>query len=335
MQTPAESGFRFPAEWEPHRGCWMAWPCEEETFAELSAARAAYAEVARAIGRFEPVTMVANPADVDAARALCGSAVQVRALPIDDAWTRDTGPTWLVAGHGELAGVDWPFNGWGKYEPFEQDAAVASHLLEWTGARRFEAPIVLEGGAFHGDGQGTLLTTRSVVLNPNRNPGLTQTDAEAVLRAFLGAEQVVWLDGTLEGDHTDGHVDNLACFARPGVVVALTEVDPSDSHFVPLRENLRRLETTRDASGRQLEVVPIQQPRRRDIGGERLSLSYVNHYIANGAVIVPVFDDPYDGEAAERLARLHPERQIVPVPALEILRGGGGVHCITQQEPLP
>ena len=335
MDTPAENGFYFPAEWAPHRGCWMAWPCEGATFADPEAARSAYAEVAREIARFEIVTMVADPKDAPQARRLCGDGVRVEELAIDDAWTRDTGPTYLIDGRGGLAGVDWPFNGYGKFEPYDLDAAMAGWMLERSGARRFEAPIVLEGGAIHTDGQGTLLTTESVVLNPNRNPGLSAGDADEIFRAYLGVEQVIWLDKALGVDTTDGHVDNLACFARPGVVALLAEKDPSDPHYEALQENRRRLELSRDTHGRPLEIVEFQQPARRSGSwGERLPLSYINHYLANGGVILPVFDDAADAQAIETAARLYPDREVAVVPGLEIVKGGGCIHCITQQEPL-
>jgi len=313
----------------------MAWPCEQETFTDLPAARSVYAEVARAIARFETLTLVANPGDVEEARLLCGESVRVEPLVFDDSWTRDTGPTYLVDGRGRLGGVDWPFNGYGKYEPYAADAAMAGWMLAYSEARRFEAPIILEGGAIHTDGQGTLLTTESVVLNPNRNPGLTSTEAEEVFRAYLGVREVVWLDKALEVDTTDGHVDNLACFVRPGVVALLAEPDPADPHFEALRENRRRLERAADAKGRSFEIVELRQPARRELGGERLPMSYINHYLANGAVLLPVFDDPADEEAVLTTARVYPGREIVPIPALEIVKGGGGIHCITQQEPLP
>ena len=187
----------------------------------------------------------------------------------------------------------------------------------------------------HTDGSGTLLTTESVVLNPNRNPGLTRAAAEEIFRAYLGIEKVIWLDKALEVDHTDGHVDNLASFVRPGVVTALTEPDPSDPHHEPLRENLRRLQLEPDACGRPLQVVGIRQPGRREHAGERLGMSYINYYIANGGIVFPTFDDPADEPARKALARVFPEREIVSVPGTEIVKGGGCIHCITQQEPQP
>ncbi len=338
MSTPAEQGFRMPPEWAPHRRCWLGWPCNPLSYpgGELEPARDTYAEVARTIARFEPVTMLANPEHAADAARRCGDSVTVRALPIHDSWLRDTGPTWLVDGRGRLAGVDWQFNAWGGIDSdYEADRVLARRLLEETGALRFEAPIVLEGGAFHSDGEGTLLTTESVVLNENRNPGLTAAEAERVFRAYLGVEAVIWLDKALEVDATDGHVDNLACFARPGLVLALSEPDPADPHYQPLQENLRRLRRAQDARGRKLEIVEIRQPARREWRGQRLAQSYINFYLANGGVVLPVFDDPADEPARKSLSVLFPDRQVLAVPGLEIVKGEGCVHCMTQQEPLP
>jgi len=335
MGHPIDDNFRMPPEWEPHARCWMAWPCHGETFVDLPRARLAYAAVARAIGRFEPVTMIANAEHVDDVRVRCGDSLEIVPLEIEDSWVRDTGPTYLIDRRGGLAGVDWQFNNYGEIdEDYANDKLIARRLLARFGGRRFEAPIVLEGGAIHTDGQGTLLTTESVVLNPNRNDGLTKIEAEDVFRNHLGIQTVIWLDKALEVDSTDGHVDNLACFVRPGVVVALVADDPEDSQYEPLRENLRRLERARDAAGRPLEVVKIRQPRRMEYRGERVPASYINFYIANGGIIVPIFDDPADHAAIESLERAFPDRQVVPVPALDIARGGGGIHCITQQEPV-
>ncbi|MEE2672939.1 MAG: agmatine deiminase family protein [Myxococcota bacterium] len=335
MGNPSDEGYRMPAEWLPHRRCWMAWPCHEPTFPDLPAARAAYAEVARTVARFEPVTMLANRRHVDDARRRCAAGVDVLPLEIDDSWARDTGPTYLVNGNGKLAGVDWLFNNSGEIDlDYDNDKLIARRVLERSQARRFEAPIILEGGAVHTDGEGTLLTTENVVLNPNRNPGLTKKEAEEVFRAYLGVEKVIWLDKALDVDDTDGHVDNLACFVRPGVVVALTATDPSDSHHEPLCENLRRLATHKDAAGRALEIIEIEQPGWREFRGERVCPSYVNFYIANGGIVLPVFDDPADHAAIETLERVFPERQVATVPGIDIVRGGGCVHCITQQEPV-
>jgi len=280
--------------------------------------------------------MVANPEDVQDARVRCGEGVELLALGIDDSWVRDTGPTYVLDRRGALVGVDWPFNNYGKIEEdYEQDRLLTARIMERSGGLRIQAPIILEGGAVHTDGQGTLLTTENVVLNPNRNPGLTRADADEVFRKHLGVDTVIWLDQALEADFTDGHVDNLACFVRPGVVVALVSDDPTDTQYASLRENLRRLELAKDASGRRLEIIEIRPPRRMEFRGERLPASYVNFYIANGGIVAPVFDDPADRDAIETLERAFPDRLVVPVPGIEIVRGGGSIHCITQQQPEP
>lgn len=334
MGYPIEEGYKMPPEWAPHKRCWMAWPCHPPTFADLPKAREAYAGVARAIAHFEPVTMIANPDHFEDARTRCGNTVEVLAIEINDSWTRDTGPTYLVDGRGGLAGVDWPFNNYGEIDPdYASDKLLAQRLLETSGARRFEAPIILEGGAIHTDGQGTLLTTENVVLNPNRNPGLTKADAEEVFRLHLGVDKVIWLEHALDIDSTDGHVDNLACFVRPGVVTALVAEDPADSQYKALQENLARLRRAKDAMGRPLEIIEIAQPAKIEFNGERLCASYINYYIANGGIVLPVFDDPADSAAIQAIEQAFPDHSVVPVPGIEVLRGGGCFHCITQQEP--
>jgi agmatine deiminase len=333
--TPAAAGFHMPAEGARHAGTWMAWPARIDLWNGRDAeAKAAYAAVARAIARFEPLTMVANPADAAEAKAACGSSVEVIALALDDSWMRDIGPTFLVDAKGTLAGADWRFNAWGdKWPNYAQDAAIAAQVLERVGCRRFAAPFVLEGGSIHSDGEGTVLTSEQCLLNPNRNPSLTKAEIEANLKAWLGAEMVVWVGQGLENDGTDGHVDNLACFARPGVVLATSCNDPADTNYAPMQDNLRRLAAARDAKGRAFEVLELPIPAKRVTDAGRLAMTYTNFYLANGAVIAPKFNDPMDAVAAGVLAKAFPDREIVQIPALAILEGGGGIHCITQQQP--
>jgi len=339
VTRPAEDGFFMPAEWAPHSRCWMEWPCRAETWGDrIEAAREAYAEVAKAIAQFEPVTMITKPKNVAEVSIALGSATRINtlSLPHDDSWMRDNGPTFVVDGRGQVAGVDWKWNAWGnKYPDHERDAAVAEAVLKHLEMRRYEAPFVLEGGAIHTDGEGTLLTTESVLLNPNRNGPVTRSEMEELLAAYLGIRKVIWLGEGLQGDDdTDGHVDNLACFARPGVVLALTTNDPADGNYHVLQDNLARLRAATDAEGRSLEIVEIEQPRRQiHADGRRLPLSYINFYIANGGIIMPVFEDPQDSRAFDTLSRVFPDREIVQVPAVDIVHGGGGIHCITQQQP--
>lgn len=336
MSTPAADGFRMPAEWAPHDRCWMAWPCRAESWGgALAGARRAFAAVASAIAAFEPVTMIANEADVAAARRACGPTVPVLSLPLDDSWTRDTGPSFVVDGRGRLAGVDWRFNAWGGlFERHDADAALAGRLLGHLKVPRYPAPLVLEGGAVHVDGEGTALTTEEVVFDRKRNPGLSRAEAEELLAAYLGIRKVIWLGQGLEDDETGGHVDNVACFARPGVVLLLSAPGDAANHR-RLEDNLRRLERATDAKGRRLQVPRLAQPppRERRIGG-RLPLSHINFYLCNGGLIMPRFGHRESDMAARRcLARLFPERRIVPVAALDVVEGGGGLHCITQQQP--
>jgi len=334
-ETPAALGYRMPAEWAPHSRCWMAWPCRAPMWGErLGAARAAYAEVARAIARFEPVTMIARPDDEAAAGQALGAAVSLLALPLDDSWARDIGPTFLAHPARGLAGVAWRFNAWGgKYADYEADALLARRLLAQLDLPCFAAPFVLEGGAIHVDGEGTALVTEQCLLNPNRNPGMSRAEIEAHLRAWLGVDTVIWLGQGLVDDETDGHVDNLACFVRPGVVMALGEHDPRDANFAALTDNDARLRAAKDARGRSLEVILVNQPAPRVIDGRRLALSYINFYRANGGVVAPRFGDPRDDAARATLAAAFPDLTIATVPALDILYGGGGIHCITQQQP--
>ena len=335
MTTPAAEGFRMPAEWQPHARCWMAWPCREELWGDrLDDAREAYAAVAQAIADFEPVTMVTNPSDVAAASLACGKTVDVVPMDIDDSWMRDVGPTFVVNDAGEVAGCDWHFNGWGhKYEFFSNDAKLAELVLQKLKYRRFDAPFVLEGGAIHVDGEGTVLTTETVVLNPNRNPGMDRPEAEQALKDWLGAETVIWLPAGYHYDETDGHVDNVACFARPGLVLAASCPDAGDPNYEILKANIEILRASTDAKGRQIEVMTIDQPARMEEDGKRLASSYVNFYIANGGIVMPSFEDKRDNAARRVVVEAFPDHTVVQLPATDIVRGGGGIHCITQQQP--
>jgi agmatine deiminase len=336
MTTPRELGFVMPPEWAPHERCWMAWPCRAELWGErMAAARETYAEVAKTIAQFEPVVMIARPDLTAEASLQCGQGISVLPLDHDDSWSRDTAPTFVRDGQGALAGIDWRFNGYGERAPkYTQDAEVARAICERLKIRRFEAPIVLEGGAVHVDGEGTALLCASSVLDPKRNPGMTRAEVETILAGHLGVARAIWLERGLLDDETGGHVDNVACFVRPGVVMALGGQDPDDLDHEALRDNLERLRGAQDAQGRALEVIEIARPapRLRE-NGRRLSASYVNFYIANGAVLMPMFDDPMDDAAYKAIVAAFPDRRVIQIDACDLLRGGGGIHCITQQQP--
>lgn len=350
---PAADGYRMPAEWEEHSRTWMLWPYRPDVWRENARpAQEAFARVAAAIARFEPVTMIALPALAEQTRRLLPSAVEILPLPYNDAWLRDNGPTFLLDAQGDLAGVDWPFNAWGgHYRNYAEDDALAGHILNAAGAQRYRADLVMEGGALHTDGEGTLLVVEECLLHPSRNPHLGKDEIEARLKNWLNIQTVIWLPFGVINDETAGHVDNLACFVRPGVVALTWTDDERDPQYARSLAAEQAILASRDAHGRPLEVHRLQQPgplymtdaeastilhkegSRPRLGGARLAGSYINHYIVNGGVIVPIFDDPQDAPALEKLAALYPDREIVPVPGREILLGGGNVHCITQQQP--
>lgn len=347
----------MPGEFEPHSGCWMAWPERTDNWrAGAKPAQEAFAAVAEAIAASEPVTMAASDAQFENCRAMLPPQVRVVEVSTDDAWLRDTGPTFVVDGAGHRRGVDWRFNAWGGsdgglYFPWDRDERVAAKVLEVEGDERYRAPLVLEGGSIHVDGEGTVLTTEECLLNPNRNPELSREQIERALLAYLGAEQVIWLGAGVFADETDGHVDNLACFARPGTVLLTWTEDEDDPQAAISGDARERLEAATDARGRSLEVILLPSPGPLRISaeeaegvdaaegtiprraGDRLAASYANFYLGNSRVVYPLLDPRHDDEAASILRRAFPEREVVGVPAREILLGGGNVHCITQQVP--
>jgi agmatine deiminase len=340
MNTPRANNFYMPAEWHSHSCCWMAWPHRTEYWPfAMSRVYTSCAAVAQAIARFEPVKMIASPEQVEEVRQWCGGSVEVVSLPIDDIWLRDTGPTFVIDGQGEIAGVAWQFNAWGENQEcladYQQDVMLASRLLAETQIRRYSAPLVLEGGSIHVDGEGTLLTTEECLLSPSRNPHLSRNEIAELLGEYLGIKKVIWLGEGLQDDETAGHIDNLACFVRPGTVLALSCQDPEDSNYAALQDNLQRLRHATDANGRHLEIIEIEQPSRRDNdNGLRLTLSYLNFYIANGGIVMPTFEDTADQAALEMLIKVFPARQVVPVAGLDLVYGGGCIHCMTQQQPV-
>ena len=333
MENPAEGGFFMPAEWVPHARCWMIWPSRPEVWDDMAATKSAYAAVARAIRLFEPVTMVANAADVPEAQEFLGPAIEVMAAPVDDSWARDIGPCFLIDGKGGLAGADFRFNAWGgKYESYDNDDRLAGKLLEVTGARRFASPLTAEGGGITVDGEGTLITTESCFPNANRNPGWSRDEIEAELKRTLGVSKVIWIPGDPDEKETDGHVDGIAAFVRPGVV--LVEVTEEPAYSAVMQENLKALRGQRDAKGRELELIVIRDASAAESDCWRFCRSYVNSYIANGGVVMPCYGVETDRAAMETFRRIYPERQVVPVAIDDIAIGGGGIHCITQQQPL-
>ncbi|MEV0094099.1 agmatine deiminase family protein [Streptomyces sp. NPDC050738] len=334
--------FRMPAEWSPHERTWMAWPSPNPTFVteeELADARSAWAAVARAVRAYEPVTMVVGPGQSEGARALLGEDIELVERELDDAWMRDIGPTFVTDG-AELAAVDWTFNGWGaqSWARWEHDAKIGAQVADLAGVTAYASRLVNEGGAIHVDGEGTVLLTETVQLGPERNPGWSREEAEAEIHARLGTTKAIWLPRGLTGDYgefgTRGHVDIVAAFARPGVVVAHVQPDPSHPDHELCKGIVAQLRSETDAQGRPLEVVEVPAPTvLQDEEGEWVDYSYINHYLCNGGVVLCAFGDPRDEEAAAVFRGLFPDRTVTLVDARTIFAGGGGIHCITQQQP--
>ncbi len=355
--TPASDGFWMPAEYQPHAGCWMLWPERTDNWRSgAKPAQAAFAAVAAAISGGENVTVGASANQFENARARLPPGVRVVEITGNDAWVRDTGPSVLIDAKGGRRGVDWRFNAWGGlqgglYFPWDRDDEVAQKILQIERLSRYRAPLVLEGGAIHVDGQGTCMTTEECLLNPNRNPGLTRLDIEAHLRRYLGVTTVIWLGRGVYLDETGGHIDELACFTSPGHVALTWTADRDDPQREISVDAYERLRRARDAMGRPLTIHKIHQPgplymtaaEAADIDvragsrprrpGDRLPASYINFYIANKVVVMPLFDKRRDPAARRQLQRLFPNRRVVGVATREILLGGGNIHCITQQIP--
>ncbi|WP_349357863.1 agmatine deiminase [Stappia sp.] len=355
--TPRADGFRMPGEFEPHAGCWMVWPERTDNW-RLNAkpAQDAFVAVAEAIHPSDPVTMAVSAGQYANARARLSPGIRVVELSSDDAWMRDIGPSFVVDGAGTRRAVDWRFNAWGGlhdglYFPWDRDDAVAAKVAEIEGADRYRAPLVLEGGAIHVDGDGTAYTTGECLLSPGRNPGLSKPEIEALLEDYLGVETVLWVPRGVHGDETTGHVDNLLHVCAPGLVALTWTDDPGDPQHARSAEALAFLSQAKDARGRRLRVIKLPMPgplfmsaaeadgidARADgmvrRAGERLAASYCNFYIGTTRVVYPLLDPRTDAEAGEILRGLFPDREIVGVPAREILLGGGNIHCITQQVP--
>jgi agmatine deiminase len=355
--TPRADGFRMPGEFEPQERIWMLWPQRPDNW-RLGAkpAQRSWVEVATAIAQFEPVTVGVNHDQYENARNLLPAAVRVVELSSNDAWVRDCGPTFVVNDKGDVRLVDWDFNAWGGlcdglYFPWDKDQMIPLKVSELAGVDRYKAPLVMEGGSIHVDGEGTVITTEECLLSPGRNPQLTRAEIEGHLRDYLNVEKVIWLGKGIDPDETNGHVDDVACFVRPGVVLAGITEDKDDWRYELLQDNLRTLQAATDAKGRKLEIHTVPMPAIMEITadeawgvdlaegsiprvpGDKTAASYLNFLIVNGGIVLPVFGDANDDAAREIVAGVFPERRVVTVPGREIVLGGGNVHCITQQQP--
>lgn len=357
--SPKRDGFRMPGEFEPHLGTYIIWPERPDNW-RLGAkpAQKVFTEVARAISKYEPVTVCVSACQYANAREMLPSDVRVVEISNDDAWVRDCGPTFVTNGK-TIRGVDWSFNAWGGlydglYFPWDKDDAVAQKICEIEKRDRYKLyEFVLEGGSIHVDGEGTLVTTEECLLSEGRNPHLTKEEIEEVLKEYLNLEKIIWLPRGIYLDETNGHVDNIFSFTAPGEAVLAWTEDTDDPQYEISKAALEVLERETDAKGRKIKVHKMLLPKPILISaeesegvdavngtlprmeGDRLAASYANFYIANGAVFVPMFNDPNDNAAKELLQSLFPDRDIVGIYAREILLGGGNIHCITQQVPKP
>jgi len=328
----------MPGEWSQHAATWLAWPSHADLWRdELAGARKSFVRLVEAIAQGERAEVLVPDESQErlASAALPKRDVRLHRVPFGDIWLRDTAPLFVVGPGGETAAVRFAFNGWGGKYVLENDDDVAARVSERSACgRSFTIPFVLEGGAVDVDGDGSVLTTRQCLLNPNRNPGATQADVERALVDALGVEKVLWLGDGLINDHTDGHVDTVARFVRPGVLVAMEPRSGDDPNRDALRALLREASAMVDARGRRLEVLTVPSPGRVvDCDGRVLPASYVNFYVANRSVIVPTYGSPFDDEAVERIGGLFPGRRTSGVDARAVLTGGGAFHCITQQQP--
>ena len=324
--------YHMPPEWAEHIRMFIAWPVADPVWAEnLPLAYRAFAEAARVIARFEPVTLLANPGEEASIRSSVGEGIDIRTVAHDDCWVRDSGPTFVHDDSGDLSAVHWEFNAWGgKYPNISLDRQVPTRICEIFDVSEYRVPIILEGGSIHTNGAGTILTTAECLLNPNRNPSLRREEIDRILCETLDASRVVYLPEGLWRDETDGHVDNIACFLDERTVLLPVTEDRSDPNYERLRAARR---TVRDAG---FDIEEIVHPPLTLENGEPLTLSYVNFVFVNNGIILPTFGgelEEFDYRAAERMRSLFPKREIARVATRDIVRGGGNIHCITQQMP--
>jgi len=343
--TPAELGYRMPAEWEPHRGTWLSWPHKEASWpGKFDPVPAIFASMVRHLADQEEVHInVAGPRMEQEVRRLLADAgpgsgnVYFHYIPTNDAWCRDHGPIFIQRQHEgtrSQAIVDWDFNAWGgKYPPYDLDDVVPTRVADELGVPAFHPGIVMEGGAIDVNGRGTLLTTESCLLNPNRNPQLERPEIEQYLQSYLGVTHILWLGEGIAGDDTDGHIDDLTRFVDPTTVVTVLEDDPADENYEPLQANLERLRGMTDQDGRPLRIVPLPMPKPLWHSGQRLPASYANFYIANGIVLLPTYDPGPDEEACAVLQNLFPDREVIGIDCTDLVWGLGAFHCVTQQWP--
>ncbi len=345
LETPSQLGYRMGAEWEPHEATWLAWPHNEETWpGQVPEVQETYLQMMEALLPGEKVRLLVND---EAAREKVSKKLRSRGVreknvvyylvPTVDAWVRDYGPNFILRNSGpkkEAAFVKWGFNAWGgKYDSLAEDDRVGGQLAPLLGIPVFRPGMILEGGSIDPNGEGACLTTEQCLLNPNRNRGLSKSAVEETLKNFLGFTHFIWLGEGIEGDDTDGHIDDIARFVNPTTVVAAVEEDSSDPNQAVLKENLKRLREATDQKGRKLALVTVPMPGKVEGPGGRVPASYMNFYIANGVVLVPIFGHANDPKALSILKDLFPKRKVIGVRSETLVLGLGGIHCVTHEEP--
>ena len=344
MTTPRLAGFSMPPEWAPHECTWMEFPPANDAFAEdpveMEAARGVWASVANTINQFEPVRMVCDVGDSEVARRLLDPSIELFETPLGDSWCRDSGPTFLTHPDGRLGATHWTFNAWGDrgFSDPTDERHVGAFIAGLAGAELFSSTMVNEGGGIHVDGEGTVICTETVQLDVRRNPTWNAEQVETELKAYLGTSHTIWVPRGLTADYsnygTNGHIDIVCCFAEPGTLLVHVQHNPEHPDFEVSKEHLDVLRNSVDAAGRSLKIVEVPAPQAlRSPDGEFVDWGYLNHYICNGAVILCTFDDPNDQVAIDILREAYPGREIVPHDARGIFMWGGGIHCITQQQP--
>ena len=361
QSTPRQDGYRMPGEFEPQERIWMLWPHRPDNWRDgAKPAQKAFAEVARAIARFEPVVIGAKPEDYEAARFEMSEDENVMVIEMtsDDSWIRDCGPTFVKNDDGDVRAVHWHFNAWGGlydglYFPWDRDDQVAQKICEMADVDSYRTEgFVLEGGSIHVDGEGTVLTTEMCLLSPGRNPDLSRAEIGEKLCQYLGCEKVLWLRDGIDPDETNGHIDDVACFVAPGEVACIWTEDKDNPFYQAAQDAYRTLSQATDAKGRRLKVHKLcltREPCRLEgaetidavegtvprENGEVSIASYMNFLIVNGGVILPQYGDENDALAVRQVQEMFPDREVVGVQTREVAFGGGNIHCITQQQPRP
>ena len=346
-KTPAALGFRMPAEWYPHRSTWLTWPKDPETWPDrVTHVEEIYLKMLAGLTTHEMVDLLVDDEEAEqAVRRRCefASVANIRFHQVEtvDSWIRDYGPNFLIGPNGEGAFNDWIFNAWGnKYEELKKDDSVPRRLEPVIGLPRFSPGIVMEGGSIEVNGAGCVLTTEQCLLNKNRNPQLRREEIQQYLKDYLGVAKVLWLSEGIVGDDTDGHIDDIARFVAPNVIVCALEEDPEDANYEILQDNLARLKSMTDAHEKPFEIVTLPMPGvvgGTSTGGrdlERLPASYANFYIANNVVLLPVFGHSNDARATYTLHRLFPARRVIPINCEPLVWGMGTIHCVSQQQPV-